>query len=46
MVWLFAILVIFYLAMFLLLMIWWRVSPPPIERIHANDWITRMRLDD
>jgi hypothetical protein len=46
MLWIFSMLLVFYLTMIVLLLIWWRVSPPPIERIHSNDQITRMRLDD
>ena len=44
--WLFLLVVTFYVVLFALAFIWVRISPPPIERIHANDSITRLRLDD
>lgn len=46
MLWLVAMLATFLVALFACVWVWWRISPPPVERIHANDTVTRLRLDD
>jgi hypothetical protein len=46
MLWMVFVFVTFIIVLILLQLLWWDISPPRIERIHANDSIIRMRLDD
>ena len=46
MLWIAFIFITFLVSLFLCGWVWYFFSPPPVERIHANDVVTRLRLDD
>jgi hypothetical protein len=46
MLWLGFVFVSFMVALVVFAQIWIRIHPPQLDRIHANDAITQLRLDD
>ena len=46
MLWFVLIFVVHICAMWLLAFVYFRISPPVVERVYAYDNITRLRLDD
>jgi hypothetical protein len=46
MLWMAAMFVVFIIALVVFVRIWMLMVPPPLDRIHTNDTITRLRLDD
>ena len=46
MLWLLLIYVVFFCSLWLGVFVSFRVFPPVVERLYANDVITRLRLDD
>jgi hypothetical protein len=46
MLWMFLMLMTFIVAQVVFIRVWIVISPPQFDQIHANDAVTRLRLDD